>query len=163
MSESHEIDQLDRKIMDLLQRDATLTNQEIADRIGLSPAPCSRRIKQLVEHGFIKRQIAILDRRKLNLNLVAIVGLGLEYHTAEQFAEFEKLIAEIPEVVECYVVTGQKADYILKVVVPDMDRYEQVLLKQITTIKGVSSVHTSFQLRDVFENRPLPLEYSQTS
>lgn len=159
MSKDKPLDRMDRQILALLQQDATLTNQEIADTIGLSPAPCSRRVKHLWDAGFIRRQVAILDRRMVNLDLVAIVGISMDRHTARRFDQFEIEIAKIPEVVECFVVTGQKADYILKVVVPDMDRYEHVLLKQINTIDGVSSVHTSFQLRDVFEQRPLPLAY----
>lgn len=159
MSNYRVLDRMDRQILSLLQEDATMTNQDIADSIGLSPAPCSRRVKQLWEDGFIKRQTAVLDRRSVNLDLVAIVGISMDRHTAARFDDFETEIAKIPEVVECYVVTGQQADYILKVVVPDMDRYEHVLLRQINTIEGVSSVHTSFQLRDVFEHRPLPLDY----
>jgi Lrp/AsnC family leucine-responsive transcriptional regulator len=159
MSKSKTLDRFDRKILECLQRDATLANQEVADEVGLSPAPCSRRIKHLCESGYIKKHMAIVDRRSVNLDLVAIVGISMDRHTAERFAGFETEIAKIPEVIECFVVTGQKADYILKVVVPDMDRYEQVLLSQINTIDGVSSVHTSFQLRDVFESRPLPLDY----
>lgn len=159
MSDNRVLDRMDKQILSLLQADATMTNQDIADHIGLSPAPCSRRVKQLWADGFIKRQVAVLDRRSVHLDLVAIVGISMDRHTASRFDDFEAEIAKIPEVVECFVVTGQQADYILKVVVPDMDRYEHVLLRQINTIEGVSSVHTSFQLRDVFEHRPLPLDY----
>ena len=162
MSKGHVLDRMDKAILSLMQRDATLTNQQIADEIGLSPAPCSRRIRQLVEADYISKQMAILNRRAINLNLVAIVGISMDYHTAERFAGFEQAIAEIPEVVECFIVTGQQADYIIKVVVPDMDHYEKILLTQINTIEGVESVHTSFQLRDVFDNRPLPLTYSNS-
>ena len=160
MEKSKGLDRMDREILNLLQIDASLTNQEIADQIGLSPAPCSRRTRQLIEKGFIRKQIAILDRKAVNLNLVAIVGISMDFHTADRFEEFEKAIAKIPEIIECFIVTGQQADYILKVMVPDMDRYDQVLLRQINTIEGVSSVHTSFQLRDVFDHRPLPLNYA---
>lgn len=159
MEDKHTLDRLDREILRLIQHDASLSNQEISDRIGLSPSPCLRRLRHLHEAGYIKKEMAILDRRALNLNLVAIVGISMDRHTADRFAGFEEAIEAIPEIIECFVVTGQKADYLIKVVVPDMDRYEHILLRQINTIEGVKGVHTSFQLRDVFDHRPLPLHY----
>ena len=158
MDTSSELDKIDKHILKLMQTDASQTNQEIADQVGLSPAPCSRRIRRLIETGIIQKQVAIVDRKAVQLDLVAFVGISMDFHTSDRFEPFETAIAKISEVVECYIVTGQKADYILKVVVPNMEAYDKVLLSQINTIPGVNSVHTSFQLRDVFNNRPLPIE-----
>ena len=140
MSDTTKLDRFDRQILSLIQSDASLSNQDIAEKIGLSASPCSRRIKALEERGFIDRRIAVLDRKSINLNLIAIVGIRMDKHTPERFAKFERAIAQIDEVVECYLVTGQDSDYQLRVAVPDMDHYHNVLLKHITTIEGVDNI-----------------------
>ena len=159
MAEQAKLDRYDRQILELLQQDAGLSNQDLAERIGLSASPCSRRIKNLEERGFIDQRIALINRKALNLNLVAIVGIRMDRHTPDRFEHFEQAVAEIDEVIECFLVTGQDSDYQLKVVVPDMDHYHQVLLKHITTIAGVDGVHSSFMLRDIIKAKPLPLKY----
>lgn len=153
------LDRYDRRILQLLQEDAGLSNQELAEKIGLSPSPCSRRVKQLEERGFIDRRVAVLNRQALNCNLVAIIGIRMDRHTPERFANFEAKVQAIDEVIECFLVTGQDSDYQLKVAVPDMDHYHNVLLKHITTIEGVDGVHSSFLLRDIIRHKPLPLKY----
>lgn len=153
------LDGFDRKILETLQEDANLTNQEIADRIGLSASPCSRRIKSLEDRGYIERRIAVINPKSVNLNLTAILNIRMDKHTPERFENFERKIAALPEVIECLLVTGQDADYQLKVVVPDMDAYHNVLLKHITTIEGVDGVHSSFLLRQIFNHKALPLKY----
>ena len=159
MAETTILDRFDRQILELIQQDAGLSNQEIAEKIGLSASPCSRRIKNLEERGFIDQRITLVNRKALNLNLIAIVGIRMDKHTPERFARFERAIANIDEVIECFLVTGQDADYQLKVAVPDMDHYHNVLLKHITTIEGVDGVHSSFLLRDIIKTKPLPLKY----
>lgn len=159
MVDHKRLDRFDCQILELLQQDANQPNQDIADKIGLSASPCSRRIKALETGGYVTRTIALLDRQALNLNLIAIVSIRMDKHTPARFAHFEQQIALIDEVIECLVVTGQDADYQLRVAVPDMARYHDVLLKQITTIDGVDGVHTSFLLREVIRNKPLPLKY----
>lgn len=159
MAETTTLDRFDRQILELIQRNAELSNQEIAEHIGLSASPCSRRIKALEERGFIDQRIALVNRKAVNLNLVAIVGIRMDKHTPDRFERFEKAIANIDEVIECFLVTGQDSDYQLKVAVPDMDEYHNVLLKHITTIEGVDGVHSSFLLRDIIKAKPLPLKY----
>ncbi|EAR07814.1 Lrp/AsnC family transcriptional regulator [Reinekea blandensis] len=159
MAGSPQLDRFDRQILDLLQLDAGLSNQEIAERVGLSASPCSRRIRSLEERGFIDQRITLVNRKAVNLNLVAIVGIRMDKHTPDRFARFESAIADIDEVIECFLITGQDSDYQLKVAVPDMDHYHNVLLKQITTIDGVDGVHSSFLLRDIIKSKPLPLKY----
>jgi len=113
----------------------------------------------LEEAGVIVRTATILDHKKLGLSLTAIILIGMDRHTPERFADFEEQIANYPEVQECYLITGQSADYMLKVVVPDMDHYHQFLLNHITRIPGVSGVHSSFVLRRVIDSTALPLGY----
>lgn len=153
------IDRIDRNILEELQKDGALTNQELADKVGLSPSPCLRRVRALEESGIILRQVTILDHKKLGLSLTAIILIGMDRHTPERFAEFESKVGEYPEVQECYLITGQDADYMLKVVVPDMDHYHHFLLNRITRIQGVSGVHSSFVLRRVLDSTSLPLGY----
>jgi Lrp/AsnC family leucine-responsive transcriptional regulator len=159
MAESTTLDRFDRQILELIQQDAGLSNQDIAEKVGLSASPCSRRIKSLEERGFIDQRITLVNRKAVNLNLIAIVGIRMDKHTPERFARFEQAIREIDEVIECLLVTGQDSDYQLKVAVPDMDHYHNVLLKHITTIEGVDGVHSSFLLRDIIKSKPLPLKY----
>jgi len=153
------LDRYDLRILAELQHDARISNQELAERIGLSPSPCSRRVKQLEDDGYIARQVALLDRKQLGLSLTAYVLIGMDRHTPERFDHFEGVIGKCPEVIECSLVTGMDADYQLKVVVPDMDHYQAFLLGTLTRIEGVSSVRSSFVLRQVSSSTELPLEH----
>ena len=158
MSE-HNIDRYDLKILAELQHDARISNQELAERIGLSPSPCSRRVKQLEDSGYIAKQVALLDPAKLGLKLTAFVLIGMDRHTPERFAGFEQIIRDCPEVLDCCLVTGMDADYQLRVVVPDMEHYQQFLLGKLTRIEGVSSVRSSFMLNRVVSSTELPLQH----
>jgi Lrp/AsnC family leucine-responsive transcriptional regulator len=159
MPETLKLDRFDKRILAELQKDGSLTNQALAERIGLSPSPCSRRVKQLEEGGIIQRRVTLLDRRKLGLSLTAIIQISMDRHTPERFEAFEAKVRQYPEVQECYLITGQDADYLLKVVVPDMDHYQEFLLEKITRIEGVSGVHSSFVMRRVVDSTELPLAY----
>ena len=101
----------------------------------------------------------MLDPRKLGLDLTVMIQISMDRHTPERFANFEATVGEYPEVQQCYLVTGQEADYLLKVVVPDIDHYQQFLLNKITRIEGVSGVHSSFVMRRVIDTSALPLDY----
>lgn len=153
------LDRYDLKILAELQCDARVSNQELAERIGLSPSPCSRRVKQLEDDGLILRQVALLDRKKLGLTLTAYVQIGMDRHTPERFENFEQAIRQWPEVLECSLVTGMDADYQLKVVVPDMEHYQQFLLGRLTRVEGVTSVRSSFVLNQVVSSTQLPLSH----
>lgn len=154
-----QIDKIDRKILAQIQKDASLTNQQLAEKVGLSPSPCLRRVRALEDAGIIVRTVTVLDHKKLGLSLTAIILIGMDRHTPERFAAFEEQVSEYPEVLECYLVTGHDADYMLKVVVPDMDQYHHFLLNRITRIQGVSGVHSSFVLKRVIDSTALPLGY----
>lgn len=152
-----QLDRHDRQILALLQENGRLTNQELADRIGLSPSPCLRRVRALEEAGLIGGYHALVDARKLGLSLMALLSVSMDKHTPERFANFEALVGDIPEVLECLLITGQKSDYQLKIAVRDMDHYQHLLLNRITRIEGVTVVETHFVLRRIFDHRPLPV------
>ncbi len=143
------LDRYDRQILELLQQDARLNNQDLAERIGLSPSPCLRRVRALEESGLIVGYRALLDAKKMGLSLMALIHISMDRHTPERFANFEAAVRVLPEVLECLLITGQDADYQLKVLVRDMDHYQALLLNQITRIEGVTGVHSSFVLRRV--------------
>lgn len=153
------LDKIDLKILQEMQRDGTITNLELAEKIGLSPSPCARRVKQLEESGIIKNRVTLLEPSKLDLKLIALIQIAMDRHTPDRFEEFERQIASYPEVVECSLITGQSADYLLKVIVPDMEYYQEFLLNKITRIKGVSDVHSSFIMRQVISSTALPLNH----
>ena len=153
-----ELDRYDQQILHQLQEDGRISNQDLADRIGLSPSPCLRRVRALEESGIIIGYRALLDAKALGLSLMALIHISMDQHTPERFKHFESQISEIPEVMECLLITGQSADYQLKVVVKDMDAYQELLLNRITRIKGVTGVHSSFVLRRVVDKTSLAVE-----
>ncbi|NOQ76940.1 MAG: winged helix-turn-helix transcriptional regulator [Methylococcaceae bacterium] len=151
------LDRTDQRILDEMQHNARISNLELADKIGLSPSPCSRRVKQLEDHGFIDRHVTLLNQAKLGLKLTAMVQVSMDRHTPDRFENFEAHIKTWPEVLECYLITGQSADYLLKVIVQDMEEYHQFLLGKLTRIDGVSGVQSSFVLRKPVDKTILPL------
>lgn len=153
------LDRLDIRILQELQRNGRITNAELADRIGLSATPCARRVKQLEEAGLIDGHVVLLNASKLGLKLTALVQISMDRHTPDRFERFEAEISRHPEVVECLLITGQSADYQLKVVVTDMEQYQEFLLNTITRIEGVADVHSSFILRKVLDSTALPLNH----
>lgn len=151
------LDLYDKRILETLQQEGRISNQELADRIGLSPSPCLRRVRALEGSGLIAGYRAMLDAKKLGLTLIAFLSISMDRHTPERFANFDAQVAAMPEVLECSLITGRDADYQLKVVVRDMDAYQDLLLNRLTRIEGVSGVHSSFVLRQIVERTALPL------
>jgi Lrp/AsnC family leucine-responsive transcriptional regulator len=152
-------DEIDRRILAELQADAGITNQVLAERVGLSASPCLRRVKALEDAGVIQKRVAVLDRKQLGLTLTALIQIAMDRHTPERFENFEQIVKRCPEVQTCYLITGQQADYLLIVTVPDMAHYQTLLLDTITRIEGVTGVHSSFVMRRVVESTVLPLSY----
>jgi Lrp/AsnC family leucine-responsive transcriptional regulator len=155
------LDAFDLKILGELQNNGAQSNQEIADRVGLSASPCSRRIRQLEESGVIRERVVRLEPRALGLELTALIHIRMDRHTPERFEQFEAAVRAYPEVQECYLITGQEADYQLKITVPNMDEYQRFLLGKITRIEGVIGVHSSFVLRKAVDTTALPLSYAR--
>jgi Lrp/AsnC family leucine-responsive transcriptional regulator len=143
------LDRYDLKILEILQIQGRISNQELADKIGLSASPCLRRVRALEDNGFIIGYYAELNTKKLGLTLMALVHISMDIHTPERFSKFETEIKLLPEILECLLITGQDADYQLKVLVRDMDHYQNLLLNKITRIEGVTGVHSSFVLQKI--------------
>lgn len=152
-----ELDRTDKRILAELQNNGRISNQELADKVGLSPSPCLRRVRQLEDSGIIEGYAALLNASKLGLKLIALIQISMDKHTPERFEHFQKVVSAYPEVLECLLITGQSADYLLKVAVQDMEVYQDFLLNKITKIPGVSDVHSSFVLREVISTTKLPL------
>lgn len=149
----------DKKILELLQSNCKISNQELAEQVALSPSSCLRRVKQLEDNGYIKRQVALLEPEKLGLQLTVIVLVGLNSHQPGIMNEFEDKIRYLPEVIQCYLITGQSADYLLKIIVPDMNAYQSFLLSKLTCISCVDTVRSSFILRTITDTTELPMDY----
>ncbi len=153
------LDKLDIRILRALQKNGCISNLELAESVGLSPSPCARRVKHLEDSGIIAGQVTLLNASKLDLKLTALIQISMDRHTPDRFEIFENKVRSFPEVVECLLITGQSADYQLKVIVPDMEYYQEFLLNKITRIEGVTDVHSSFMLREVLNTTELPLQH----
>ena len=145
------LDKIDRQILALLRENARISNLELAESVNLSPTPCARRVKQLEDSGVITGYSVTTDPRKLGYQLSVYIAISMDKHTAERFSNFEKKLREFPEVVSCSIVTGRSEDYLIKALVKDMAHYEEFLLHRLNRIEGIAQVHTSFEVRQVFE------------
>ncbi len=157
------LDRTDRRILNELQDNGSISNLELADKIGLSPSPCSRRVKQLQDSGIIDKTVTLLSPDKLDLKMTAYIQISMDKHTPDRFENFERHVEQYPEVLECCLITGHTADYLLKVIVPDMDYYQSFLLGKLTRIEGVSGVHSSFVMKKVIARTALPLGHLKGS
>ena len=153
-----ELDAIDARILTELQSDGGLTNAELAERVGLSPSPCLRRVKLLTDAGVIKKRVALVDGNAIDLKVSVFIHVTLEKQIEENLSEFEAAIEARPEVVECYLMTGE-SDYLLRVVVPDLEAYERFLMEHLTRIPGVSNIRSSFALNQVKYSTALPLDH----
>jgi Lrp/AsnC family transcriptional regulator, leucine-responsive regulatory protein len=151
------MDDIDRKILKHLQDHARVTNAELADHVGLSPAPCLRRVRALEESGVIRKYVTLLDPKAINMGVTVFVQITLDLQVENRLEVFEKAIMRRPEVLECYLMTGD-SDYLLRVVVPDVAAYEQFLKQSLTRIEGVAGIKSSFALKQVKYSTVLPLE-----
>jgi Lrp/AsnC family leucine-responsive transcriptional regulator len=151
-----ELDTIDNRILDQLQRNGRISNVELAAAVGLSPSPCLRRVRELESAGVIDRYAAILDQRAAGYALSVFVQVTLERQVETALESFERVIADRPEVMECYLMTGD-SDYLLRIVVPDVTAYEGFLKNHLTRIAGVSSIKSSFALNRVKYETALPL------
>jgi Lrp/AsnC family leucine-responsive transcriptional regulator len=151
-----ELTAIDRKILRALQEDGRMTIQAIADRVGLSASPCLRRIRQMEEAGIIAAYSAVVDQKAVGLPVSVFISIKLERQRAEELDRFGEAIAAWPEVMECYLMTGQ-FDFLLRVVCADLAAYEAFLREKLTQVAGVSSIESSFSLGQVKYSRVLPI------
>ena len=150
------LDRYDQKILTALQRNGRLSNRDLADRVGLSAAPCWRRVKRLEDEGYINNYYAQLSPGHLGLKLLAFAEVSLDNHHIDTLTAFNQLVESCPEILECYSVSG-KCDYLLKIVEKDMESYEAFLSGTILQTQGIRSVSTMFSLRQSKLTRELPL------
>ena len=151
------VDKIDQKILAILQRDSSLTAEEIGEKVGLSKAPCWRRIQRLTETGIIQRTVALLDPKLVNLNTTVFVTVKTSSHSTGWIERFAKAVQKIPEVTELHRMSGD-VDYLLRIVVPDIGGYDAVYKKMITAVEMLD-VSASFVLETIKSTTTLPLEY----
>ena len=154
------MDDIDRKILTCLQSDANISISEISERVGLSQTPCWRRIQNLENTGVIRKRVALLDRAKLNVDVTVFVSLKTNQHSLEWLQKFDKTVADIPEVLEFYRMSGG-VDYLLKIVVPDIAAYDAVYKRLIEKI-DLFDVSSAFAMEEIKCETRLPLAYADT-
>lgn len=150
------LDVIDRKILTILQADSRVTMQELADRVGLSVSPCHRRVKLLEERGVISRYIAMVDQKSVGLPVSVFISIKLERQKEEDLDRFAKAISKWKEVLECYLMTGNR-DYLLRVVTADLPSYEAFIKTKLTRLDGIASIESSFALSQVKYTIALPV------
>ncbi|MPZ37424.1 MAG: winged helix-turn-helix transcriptional regulator [Rhizobiales bacterium] len=150
------LDKIDREILKVLQADARIPNVDLADRVGLSASPCARRVKALEDAGIISRYATVVDQKSVGLPVSVFVSVTLERQVEGALATFETQILRRPEVMECYLMTGE-ADYLLRVVVADLDAYERFLILHLTRVPGIANIRSSFALKQVAYRTELPI------
>lgn len=150
------LDEINRRILSALQQEGRLTLAELSQKVGLSPSPCHRRVRLLEDRGVIERYVAVVNQRSVGLPVSVFVSIKLESQREESLTRFAKAIAPWPEVLECYLMTGQR-DYLLRVVVADLAAYEVFLKTRLTRLNGISSIESSFALEQVKYTHTLPL------
>lgn len=151
-----ELDAIDRHILTLIQSDAGLSSAEIAERVGLSQAPCWRRIKRLEEAGVIRMRATLLDRKKLGLNVLVFAHVKLSGHGRETLPQFEETVRRLPEVMECYTLMGS-TDYILKIVTRDVESYERFFREHLSQLPAVRETNSAIALSEIKYTTALPL------
>jgi Lrp/AsnC family leucine-responsive transcriptional regulator len=151
-----QLDSIDWKILGLLQGDARISNVELAKAIGLSPSPCLNRVRALEEAGYISRYVTLLDALRVGLKVSVFIQVTLERQIESALERFENAIRGRPEVMECYLMTGD-ADYLIRVVVADIQVLEEFILKFLTKLPGVGNIKSSFALKQVKYQTALPL------
>lgn len=151
-----ELSPVDIQLLDLLQKDASLTTAELADKVGLSQSPCWRRVCRLEEAGLIKKRVALLDADKLGLGVVVFTSVNLSSHHGTALTDFESQVAGFPEVMECYTMTGA-TDYMLKIVTKDVHHYEIFARKYLAQVPNIREMHSNVAITRIKDTTELPI------
>jgi Lrp/AsnC family leucine-responsive transcriptional regulator len=151
-----QLDNIDRRIIAALQADGRMTAQELADRVGLSPSPCARRVRLMEDRGIITGYTAVIDQHMVDLPISVFVSIRLERQREEELERFNAAMSRWPEVVDCYLMTGQR-DYLLRIVVRDLHAYERFIKEKLTRLDGVASIESSFALSQIKRSNQLPI------
>lgn len=150
------LDDIDRRIIAALQTDGRMTTVQLADKVGLSPSPCARRVRMLEQAGVIKGYVAVIDQVEVGLPISVFVSIRLERQREHELDRFAAAVGRWPEVVDCYLMTGQR-DYLMRVVVHDLPAYERFLKEKLTRLDGVASIESSFALGQLKRSNVLPI------
>ena len=151
-------DAIDRRILEVIQEEARISNAELAVRVGLSPSPCWRRVRALEDAAVIRRYVTLVDAQAIGLPINVFATVTLEKQVERALERFERAVAERPEVMECYLMTGE-FDYLLRIMVPSLGAYERFLMDHLTRIEGIASIKSSFALKQVRYKTALPLAH----
>ena len=151
-----ELDAIDRRILEVLQRNARIANTDLADEVGLTPAPCLRRVKRLEELGFIAGYTAVLDHKRVGLGLTVFVTVTLDRQTKRTYDDFAAKMRAAPEVLECYLILGER-DFLLKIVVADLDAYQRFYLEVLTLAPGVRNINSIIAVNEEKRTTALPI------
>ena len=151
-----ELDSIDRAILRELQVDARISNVDLAEHVSLSPSPCLRRVRALEQRGVVREYVTLLDATAVGLGVSVFLQVSLDKPSAGQLDEFERMILERPEILECYLMTGE-ADYLLRLVTADVPAFEAFLRNHLTRIPGVAHIRSSFALKQVKYVTALPV------
>ena len=158
MKKNNALNDIDKKILSVLQENADLPISELSKKVNLSATPCWARINKLYKQGFITKKVAVVDRLKLNLNVVAFVQVKTSNHNMEWARKFVKAISDMPEVIEFYRLSGS-IDYLLKVLVPSIEKYDE-FYKKLTDKVDLTDVSSSFSMEEIKQTSSLPLDYA---
>jgi len=154
-------DVIDRRILEVIQEEARISNADLAGRVGLSPSPCWRRVRALEDAKVIRHYVTLVDAEAIGLPINVFATVTLEKQVERALERFERAVAERPEVMECYLMTGE-FDYLLRVVVPSLGAYERFLMDHLTRIEGIASIKSSFALKQVRYKTALPLAHIES-
>ena len=157
---SEPLDQYEKRILALLQEDASLSTAAIAEKVGLSSSPCWRRIDRLEREGFIRRRVALVDRKKVGLNAHIFAQIKLNAHGRANLDEFAEAIRAFPEVLECYVLMGS-VDFLIRVVASDIEAYERFFFDRLSQLPGVQEVNSTVALSEIKATTALPIDWRQ--
>jgi len=154
----HTLDNIDRAILEALQADSSLSNLELAELVCLSPSPCSRRVRILREQGFFRGRVTLLNPDKVGLPVSVFIQVTMHRQQKDSLSRFEETVAGWPEVMECYLMTGD-FDYLIRVAVPDLHAYQEFLDRRLTQLEGIDSIRSSFSLKQIQYRTALPLDH----
>lgn len=155
------LDATDMKLLDVLQRDASLSTAELAVKVGMSQSPCWRRIQRLRDEGYIKREVALVDRKRVGLNAQVFAHVKLSAHGRSHLADFAKAVQSYPEVLECYVLMGP-VDFLLRIVTEDVEAYERFFFDRLSNLPGVQEINSTVALSEIKATTALPLPRMKT-
>ena len=154
------LDRYKKKILEILQEDARISSSDLAEKVGLSQSPCWRRVNMLEESGVIRKRVVLVDRKKVGLRAQVFAQVKLSAHGRAHLADFEAAIADIPEVIECYVLMGT-VDFLLRVVTVDIESYESLFFEKLSRLPGVQEITSSIALSEIKNSTALPIHLTE--